>query len=311
MYHSGMAFSADGNGSIMKGSPALRTIVAMPAYNEEKYIGSLLLRARRYADELIVVDDGSADSTARVADLAGATVVKHPGNMGYGRAIRTIMAEAKKRSADVLVILDADAQHNPDEIPSLVKAVAEGSDVVIGSRLMQSNAIPAYRRAGQKILSKLTNIASRKSLSDTESGFRAYSRRALSELELHEDGMAISSEIVSAATAKGLKVTEVPISVTYGNDGSTMNPVRHGLGVLARITVMISERRPLLFFGIGGAICILFGVFLGVLVVRTLYSSQVLQMGSALMSMLLITVGILSISTGLILNVLIRRLTLK
>jgi glycosyltransferase involved in cell wall biosynthesis len=285
-----------------------KVIVAMPAFNEEKYIGSLLLRARQYASELLVVDDGGSDHTAQVAELAGATVVKHPQNMGYGCAIRTILVEAKKRNADVLVILDADAQHNPDEIPALVKAVTDGADVVIGSRVMQNNNIPAFRRAGQTVLAGMTNFASKKKLSDTESGFRAYSRRAISDLELHESGMAISSEIVSAAAAKGLKISEVPISVTYAGDTSTLNPVKHGLGVLARISVMISERRPLMFFGACGILCILGGVVMGLFVLRTLYSSQILQMGSALLSMLLITVGILNISTGLILSVLVRRI---
>ena len=285
-----------------------KTIVAMPAYNEGKYIGSLILQARQYADEVVVVDDGSSDYTSKVAELAGANVVRHAENKGYGSAIQSILSEAKKQNADILVILDADSQHNPEEIPSLTKAISEGSDVVIGSREMQSNIIAPYRRMGQRVLSRLTYIASRKKLSDTESGFRAYSRKAIATLELKEKGMAVSSEIVSEATAKGLKVTEVPVSVTYTKDGSTMNPISHGLGVLNRILVMISERRPLLVFGACGCICIFFGIFLGVLVVQVLQTEQVLQVGSALISMLLITIGMLSIFTGIILSVLVRRI---
>ncbi len=290
-----------------KSSP-LKIIVGTPAYNEEKYIGSIVLQARQYADTVVVVDDGSNDRTSNVARLAGATVVQHIENKGYGSAIQSIMAEARKQDADILVIIDADSQHNPDEIPFLAKAISEGFDVVIGSRELQKSAIPAYRRIGQKVLSNLTYLASRKKLSDTESGFRAYSRKALNELKLKETGMAISSEIVSTAFRIGLKVTEVPISVTYTRDGSTMNPIKHGVGVLNRIVVMISERRPLLVFGACGIICIAFGIFLGVLVVQTLQAYQVLQVGSALISMLLITIGMLCISTGLILSVLVRRI---
>jgi glycosyltransferase involved in cell wall biosynthesis len=234
--------------------------------------------------------------------------VRHAENKGYGSAIQSILNEAKKRNADILVTLDADAQHNPEEIPSLVKAISEGFDVVIGSREIQSNLIPTYRRMGQRVLSYLTYIASRKRLSDTESGFRAYSRKALATLELKEKGMAISSEIVSAATSKGLKVTEVPISVIYTKDSSTMNPVRHGFGVLNRIMVMISERRPLLFFGLFGGISIVLGIVAGVIVMRVLFAEQVLNMGTALISMLLITVGVLCIFTGIILNVLVKRM---
>lgn len=286
----------------------LKVIAAMPAYNEEKYIGSMVLQMRQYAEEVIVVDDGSVDRTSKIAEVAGATVVRHPQNEGYGSAIQSILAEAKKRAPDVLVILDADCQHNPDEIPSLVKAISEGSDVVIGSRKTQSKAIPAYRRIGQRILSALTNISSREKLSDTESGFRAYSKKAIAELELKEQGMAISSEIVSAAASQGLRITEVPISVTYASDSSTINPVIHGMSVANRIFAMISERRPLLIFGIIGGICIALGIFTGVLVIQTLQAVQVLKTGSALLSMLFITIGVLSIFTGVILSVLMRRL---
>jgi glycosyltransferase involved in cell wall biosynthesis len=286
----------------------LRVMVAMPAYNEEKYIGGVVLLARRHAGEVVVVDDGSRDRTARIAEMAGAAVVRHDGNRGYGATIQSIFAEARQRDPDVLVIIDADAQHDPDEIPALVAAVREGADVVIGSREMRRNATPAYRRMGQRFLTYLTSLASRQKMTDTESGFRAYSRKAVRELELNEEGMAISSEIVSAAAGKGLKIAEVPISVSYAADSSTLNPVKHGLGVMNRILVMISERRPLFFFGIIGSMFILAGLVMGVLVVRVLQAQQVLQTGSALVSMLMITIGTLSISTGFILSVLARRL---
>ncbi|GAH36024.1 unnamed protein product, partial [marine sediment metagenome] len=258
---------------------------------------------------VIVVDDGSTDHTSRVAELAGASVVRHEENMGYGSTIRSILAEAKKQNADILVILDADSQHNPDEIPSLVKAVSEGSDVVIGSREIQRNEIALYRRLGQRVLSRLTNVASRKKLSDTESGFRAYSRKAINTLELKETGMAVSSEIVSDATAKGLKITEIPVSVIYTKDGSTLNPVRHGIGVVNRILVMISERRPLFFFGLFGGILLVLGLVVGTLVIWNYYfSTNVLATGTALISILLVTAGLLSIFTGIILNVLVKRI---
>jgi len=157
-------------------------------------------------------------------------------------------------------------------------------------------------------LAYFTRILSRKKLSDTESGFRAFSRKAIAVLEPKEKGMAVSAETVSLATAKGLRIAEVPISVTYNKDSSTLNPVRHGLGVLNRIMVMISERRPLLFFGICGGISTLLGLAAGASVTWIYYTSSLFAVGTALISILLVTIGILCIFTGLILNVLLKRI---
>ena len=293
----------------MTESPRPKIIVGMPAYNEEKYIGSVVLQARQYADEVVVVDDGSSDRTSKVAELAGASVIRHGENKGYGATIQSILAQAKERNPDILVLLDADSQHDPEEISSLTKAISEGYDLAIGSRKIRRHDIPAYRQIGQKVISYFTRILSRSKLSDTESGFRAFSRQAIAVLEPKEKGMAISAETISEATAKGLRITEVPISAIYTKDGSTLNPVKHGFGVLNRIMVMISERRPLLFFGIGGGISIALGIFTGVVVLQKLFAFQDLHTGTALISMLLITIGILSISTGMILNVLVKRIS--
>ncbi len=292
----------------MNESPRPKIIVAMPAYNEGKYIGSIVLEARQYADEVIVVDDGSTDLTTKIAALAGATVIRHEGNKGKGAAIQRILAEANKRTADILVLIDADSQHNPEEIPSFIKAVAEGFDLVIGSRKIQKNNIPPYRRVGQKVLLYLTRILSGTKLSDTESGFRAFSKKAISAIQLKESGFAIEAEMISEAIAKGLKVTEIPISAIYTKDGSTLNPVIHGFGVLNRIMAMISERRPLLFFGLCGGSFIVLGLVAGFAVAQTFRASQVLATGTALISIMLITVGMLSIFTGIILNVLVKRI---
>ena len=121
----------------MSESSSAKILVAMPAYNEEGHVGSMVLQARQYADEVLVLDDGSQDQTAKVAKLAGATVVSHQTNMGYGSTIQDIFIEAKKRDTDILVILDADCQHNPDEIPSMVDAISRDFDVVVSSREMK------------------------------------------------------------------------------------------------------------------------------------------------------------------------------
>ncbi|MBA7505300.1 Undecaprenyl-phosphate 4-deoxy-4-formamido-L-arabinose transferase [subsurface metagenome] len=285
-----------------------KILVATPAYNEERYIGSVVLKARQYADEVIVLDDGSTDDTSEIARLAGATVMRHEGNKGYGAAIQSLLAEAKKKGPDILIILDADSQHNPDEIPRLIKPIiSEGFDLVIGSRQHQRFNIPLYRRVGQKALSYFSRFLSGGKVFDSESGFRAFSPKAVAELKLKQCGFAIQAEMIADAAEKGLKVTEVPISVIYTKDGSTLNPIRHGLGVLTQILAMISERRPLFFFGLGGSILVAFGLIAGV---RTLYlfSNQgLLPPGNALLSVLFLTVGIFSIFTGIILHTLASR----
>jgi glycosyltransferase involved in cell wall biosynthesis len=301
----------EGGEVIMGELSSPKILVAMPAYNEEKYIGSVVLQARRYADEVIVVDDGSTDHTAQIAELAGAAVIRHGENKGYGIAIQRIIAEAEKKGADTLVLLDADSQHDPNDIPSFLKAISEGNDLVIGCRKIRRSDIPLWRRAGQNVLLFLTNVLSRGKLSDTESGFRAFSRKAVSQLKLNESGMAVSAETISVATARGLKITEVPIMAIYTRDGSTLNPVRHGFGVFNRVLVMISERRPLLFFGLFGGIFMVLGIIAGAMVVQTLSERQILQTGTALLSMLFLTMGLLSVFTGIILDVLVRRLSKK
>jgi glycosyltransferase involved in cell wall biosynthesis len=284
----------------------MRVLAGIPAYNEASYVGSIILQARQYVDEVIVVDDGSTDNTARIAELAGATVIRHKQNKGYGAAIQSILAEAKQKNPDVLVLLDADSQHNPNEIPTLIKAVSEGSDLAIGSREAQKDKTPRYRRIGQKIVSRSTRLASKANISDSECGFRAFSKKAISELELKASGMAVSSETIVCAAEKNLRITEVPISNIYTTDGSTLNPIRHGMDVLSRIIAMILQRRPLFFFGLAGAILLVAGLIIGIRVVNIAATTGNLAIGSTILTSLLIITGILSIFTGIILNALSR-----
>lgn len=279
----------------------------MPAYNEGRYIGTMVLNTRQYVDEVIVIDDGSTDNTAEIAGLAGAEVVRHEQNRGYGAAIQSIIAEARKRDPDILVILDADTQHNPQEIPNIIKPIQDGNDFVIGSREKQGSKIPFYRRVGQKVILRSISVLSKKKLTDSECGFRAFSRKAISTLELKENGMAVSAETVAEAARRDLKVAEVPVSVTYRKDSSTHNPVAHGLGVFTRILVMISEGMPLFFFGIAGVILIVLGIIAGVRVLHLFAASNVLPIGTTMVAVLFLVVGVFSIFTGLILRALSRR----
>jgi glycosyltransferase involved in cell wall biosynthesis len=285
----------------------VKVLAGIPAYNEARYVGSIVLQARQYVDEVIVVDDGSTDNTARVAELAGATVIRHAANRGKGAAIQSILAEARKRKPDILVLLDADSQHDPNEIPALIRPISESFDLVIGSREAQKDKTPRYRRIGQKVLLRSTRLASKTNISDSESGFRALSSKAINELDLKEKGFAIESEMITRAADKNLKITEVPISNIYTMDGSTLNPIRHGIEVLSRVIAMISQRRPLFFFGLAGGVLLLAGLITGIRVLNIAATKGDLAIGSTILTTLLIIAGISSIFTGIILNALSRR----
>ena len=281
-----------------------RVLVGIPAYNEARYIGSIVLQARQYADTVIVVDDGSTDNTAGIAELSGAVVVRHDENRGKGAAIQSIMSEAKTKTPGILVLLDADGQHNPEEIPSLLKPISEGYDLVIGSRHSQRDRTPAYRRIGQKVLLHSGRLIEQHNVSDSESGFRALSPRAIDKLELQETGFAVETEMIASAAGMDLKITEVPISNIYTDDGSTLNPIIHGVGVLNRIILMISRRRPLFFFGILGSILLATGFIIGIRVLRIAMTTGDLALGSAILTVMFAGAGMLSIFTGIILNAL-------
>ncbi|WP_292405506.1 MULTISPECIES: glycosyltransferase [unclassified Methanoculleus] len=244
--------------------PAVRTLVAMPAYNEEAYIAKTIIGAKKHGDAVLVVDDGSKDDTVPIAEGLGARVVRHEVNRGYGGALQTIFATARNLGAEELVVIDADGQHNPAEIPELLAELRRGNDVVIGSRFVKGSAgkIPAYRKAGMKVLDTATTLAGTNlAITDSQSGFRAYGRKAIEAIQISGEGMSAGSEILVQASDHRLKVAEVPIKVRYDiEDTSSQNPVSHGVGVLMNIVRLISLRRPLVFFGIPGVLFALIGI---------------------------------------------------
>lgn len=219
-------------------------VAVIPAYNEEKFIGQTVREARKYAGEVIVVDDGSYDRTAEIACGSGAQVLKHNANRGYGDAIKTCIKAALHTRAQVAVTIDGDGQHNPGEIPAVASPVLEGrADIVIGSRFLGSKTnLPAYRRFGIKVITILYNLGSKSWISDAQSGFRAYSRKALEALRPLDRGMGISVELILEARDKDLKIHEVPISCLFHEHSSTINPVRHGLSVTVLVLKLRAKR---------------------------------------------------------------------
>lgn len=208
-------------------------MAAIPAYNEANHIGGVILKAIKHVDEVIVVDDGSTDDTAQVSESTGAIVLRNSENQGAGQATRICFQQALKRKADVLVTVDGDGQHDADEIPNVVGPLLDGeADLVIGSRFLGTDSnIPGYRRFGINIITFLLNFASGTKVSDSQSCFRAFSRKAIEVLNITEKGFGFSIQLLIQARQRKLTIKEVPVSVIYHSDGSTLNPVVHGLGV--------------------------------------------------------------------------------
>jgi len=176
------------------------------------------------------VDDGSTDDTVEVATAAGAVVVSHEVNKGYGAAIRTCFNYARENNFDVMVILDGDGQHDPSCIPDFINVMKTSeADVVIGSRFLVKNKlspIPRYRIAGMKVLNLFTRLHGIKT-TDSQSGYRAYSRRAIEKIKITNPDMGAGSEILTQVKNYDLKVVETPITVRYDISGGTLakNPV--------------------------------------------------------------------------------------
>ncbi|MCZ7381927.1 MAG: glycosyltransferase family 2 protein [Candidatus Methanoperedens sp.] len=223
----------------------------LPAFNEEVSVGSVVLHAKQHADHVIVIDDGSTDRTAEMAELAGAEVVRHPSNKGKGAALKTGFEAASKNGAKVIVTMDSDGQHDPEEIPKLAAPILAGeADVVNGSRYMNGNrkSTPFYRRIGQNVLDSATNLNSGLHITDTQSGFRAFAVHTLPAFRFGQNGMAIESEMLVDAANAGFMIKEVDIGVRYDVDCSTENPVNHGLKVLINVLYDMELNRSLYYF---------------------------------------------------------------
>lgn len=281
-----------------------RVMVAIPAYNEETSIGSVVLKALKHVDEVVVVDDGSTDCTAEIARLAGAHVIVHARNLGKGMAIRSAFLYARERTPDVLALMDGDNQHNPDEVPILVKPVLNSDcDVSLGVRWGKTAKMPVYRRIGKRTLDYASTVPVKNGmLTDSQCGFRAFSKKAYMELEPEVPGIGTESQILAEAQQNGLVISETNVNCRYDVDGSTLKPGRHAMSVLATIVSMVSEKRPLFSFGIPGLALIVVAALLAIITMQNYYSYGTFAVGYAFMFLLFAIVGVLSVFIGIVLN---------
>jgi glycosyltransferase involved in cell wall biosynthesis len=282
-------------------------LVGIPCYNEEVAIGSLVLRASQYADQVVVLDDGSTDHTAEVARLAGARVLVHDVNMGKGAALRDLFRYATQAGCDIIVIIDGDGQHNPDDIPKLVDPILrDEADVVNGSRYLSGKArtTPRYRRFGQIVLDRVIHwgVNGGVTFTDTQSGFRAFSIKTAPYFMFNSDELTIDSEMLMDAVNAQLRIKEVDIGVRYDVGRSSKHPVSHGLQVLMGVLRSIEFNSPLRAFTVPGLILVAVAVGLAFFVIQAYSIVGYVVIGPTLLMLLLMIVGTFLVFTGIILH---------
>jgi len=277
-------------------------LACIPAYNEEQYIQDVIKKSLPHVDKVVVCDDGSTDNTAKLAKDSGAIVISQK-NQGYGAAIATLFEYARKENAQIMITLDGDGQHDPDQIPLLIDTITTHNvDVTIGSRFLDDTTkASGYRKTGIKIITSASNDGTNFKVSDSQSGFRAYSKDAIDAIHPTEQGMAVSTEILLKISNKGLSVAEVPITISYNGDTSEQHSVPHGVSVLMNTIKYVSIRHPIKFYGIPGLALIVAGIVLGGIFLDAYLNQQIIFYGSLLGSVVMFLLGAILSVTAIIL----------
>jgi glycosyltransferase involved in cell wall biosynthesis len=281
----------------------MKIIVGIPAYNEQKNIASIIIKLKKNVNEIIVCDDGSSDDTNEIAKELGASVIQHKKNLGYGASIKSIFLKAKEMKADILVTFDADGQHRVKDIENIIDPIQKNeADVVIGSRFLnQESNMPKYRKIGIKTITGITNKTLGQKLSDSQSGFRAYNKKALTDIVPVETGMGVSTEILIKASKNNLRIKEVPIVVLYEGDTSTHNPVSHGASVIFSTIKFTSIEHPIKFYGVPGISFLSLGLIFIFWTLQLFSESGTIVTNVALIGIGSIVIGIVLMVTATIL----------
>ncbi len=282
----------------------MKITVGIPSYNEEKNIAGIIQRLSEIADTIIVCNDGSTDNTGKIAEKMGAVVINHERNLGYGGAIRSLFLKARELNCDMLVTLDSDGQHRlEDVLPVSEPIIKNQADLVIGSRFLKDDPenIPKYRKAGIKMITKLANVSLEESITDSQSGFRAYSKNVLSEVTPSEQGMGVSNEILMKSSKKGFKIAEVPIVVSYEGKTSTQHPISHGASVTLSTLKFISIEHPLKFYGMPGLISLAIGLMFTIMTIQGFTETRQILLGTAVIGVGTIIFGTVLLMTSIIL----------
>jgi len=288
--------------------------IGIPAYNEENNISKIIKKLQKITNKIIVCDDGSSDSTAKIAKEMGALVIQHEKNLGYGSAIRSIFLKAREVNSESLITLDSDGQHRIEDIQTILKPLQnKEADLVIGSRFLNDDGknVPSYRKVGIKLLTKLANTSLEDNITDSQSGFRGYSQKIIQNITPSESGMGVSNEILIKASKQGLKIVEVPIIILYDGNTSTHNPISHGTSVLISTLKFISMEHPLKFYGIPGIAFLLIGLVFLIFTIHLFTETRQILLSSAIIGVGSVIFGIILIQSSILLYVMVNLIRKK
>jgi len=284
-----------------------RSIVIIPCYNEEKTIGDIIIKAKTFVNEILVIDDGSNDKTTTIAKKQGATVITHKTNKGKSESIKTGFRYALDKNYDYVITMDGDAQHDPSEIPLLLNNLKNnGHDITLGIRYGKNTEMPIWRKFGKRVLDYTVSLGNGGFVTDTQCGFRAFNKKAVETIlpRLKGRSFCVESEQIIRAHETGLKIENEHVSCRYENlDTSTKTPVSHGLSVLAYTIWLLAQRKPLVLLTLPGFVCAIIGFLIGLGVLQSYYPINILPILDIIIASILIITGIILFFIGL-LNVL-------
>jgi len=283
-------------------------LAIIPCLNEEASIGSMVLKTRHYVDEVLVVDDGSTDSTIAIAQAAGATVLSHTTNRGKGAAIKTGFHYALQKGYKYIVTLDGDGQHNPEEIPALLDSIRmDEADISLGFRFGNTTEMPKWRKIGKRLLDYTTSMGNGGFVTDSQCGFRAFNQKAIQQLTptLKEHSFGIESEQLIKAHELGLKMVNIRVSCRYEDlkRTSTKNPAAHGLSVLRYLINLIAIKRPLAFISLPSFALILAGIYFGIFTLQYYNQTNEFLISYAILVSIFLIIGTIGVFMGLMLTV--------
>ena len=205
----------------------MHVCLLLPAYNEAKTIGQVVREASEFVNDILVIDDGSVDKTAQIAEEAGGKVIKHSTNLGKGMALRTGFDYVSQKGYDLIATMDSDGQHQPSDLPRFIDYFKNNKpDIIIGARIHDRIKMPRHRRFNNWLVSSVGSALCGQEVKDFQSGFRLIRTEVLRSVELHTERYETESELLIKAGRSGFKIQSIPINTIYNAEVSNIKPLR-------------------------------------------------------------------------------------